>query len=234
MALQEMSAAVGGLFLRHPNGTELAERLAGWTAAYYEAGFYAQKGQAQVGDGNLRLTVRRPGVRVWVPKGVKAPREYRLLSDEEKRFTVVDLVLAGPQGKLSSQLAFASALKLDGQFQPAATSSPAGGGQRRLRFEAVWPEAVRMGALDLYNVLVERGTDLAAGRIVVYDRSVVSPLSGRTLLEMPGAARGDLRLGHRGRRADPAGDLPAPPARRAAQGSGRPPQNVTSCRKEEP
>ena len=137
-----MSAAVGGLFLRGPDGKALGEELTGWTAAYYEAGFYAQRGQGPVGEGNLQLAVRRPGVKVWVPKGVKAPREYRLLSDEEKRFAIVDLVLAGPRGEMSGQLAFANSLKLDGQFQQGA---PAGSGERRLRFEVLWPEAVRWG-----------------------------------------------------------------------------------------
>src|SRR6202035_2374582 len=137
------------------------------------------------GAGRLTLNVRRPGGKVWAPKGVRVPREYRALSDDERRFLMVDLVLAGSRGEASQQLAVTGLYRLDGRFERSAAGDP-----KSLRFQIQWPRLPGLTALDLYNVVVERPSEAAPGKVVVYDRSVLTPMSAHATLDISLPASG--------------------------------------------
>ncbi len=172
--LQQMAEVSGGKVIAHVNTDLLTDRVVDWTAAYYELGYYpSSPGAAE----SLELRVNRPGVTVWTPKGGPGRRPFEELTVQERRFLITDLVFRGPQGEARRTLLEPRFLRLEGQFAANVT-----GGQRKLRFEPVWPRETLAKSLELYSVVIEVSPGATQPKLLKLDRSLHAPVAaGPTL-----------------------------------------------------
>ncbi|HEX4952373.1 MAG TPA: hypothetical protein VF017_03125 [Thermoanaerobaculia bacterium] len=172
--LQQMAEVSGGKVLAHVNTEVLADRVVDWTSAYYELGYYpSSPGAAEA----VEVRVKRPGVSVWTPKGGPGRRPFEELTVQERRFLITDLVFRGPQGEARRTLLEPRFLRLEGEFAANITA-----GQRKLRFEPVWPRETLAKSLELYSVVIEVTPGAPQPRLLKLDRFFHAPVrSGPTL-----------------------------------------------------
>lgn len=177
-ALQMMSETSGGKVFQHTNLETLTDRIVDFTSAYYEVGFHAT-GRRFEASPRVTLTVRRPGVEIWVPKWAKTRRPYSELDSKEKRFLIADLILHGPQARAVREVSPTTFFRLDGSF-----GGQIAGGERALTFAARWPQHLQARAVELYSVVLAPGESLLDAQIVAYREGLYSPSGGSSTLDV--------------------------------------------------
>lgn len=169
--LRHMAQTAGGLYLEGRDPKDLETRIAGSTAAYYEAAFHPAAPLLQRDSATVEIAVRRPGVRVWAPAAVRTRESYLELSALEKRRLVIDLLSGGTVAQRAHSPVRLSVQNLEGQV-----ISQAASGHPGLRFEATWPADLAARKLDVYNVLFAPPGEGRKGKILRYDaREAVAP-----------------------------------------------------------
>lgn len=184
--LRHMAQSTGGLYVEGRDPRDLEKRIAGSTAAYYEASFHPAAPLLQKDSAAVEVTVRRPGVRVWAPAAVRTRESYVDLSAFEKRRMVVDLLSGGQAAQRAH-----SSVRLSAQTLPGRLIGEGTAGHPGLRFEAEWPAELAARKLDVYNVLFASPTAERKGKILRFDaREAVAPADRATfdtVLEGKGA-----------------------------------------------
>ncbi len=165
--LQQMAEVSGGIVLAHTNTSALSERLVDWTSAYYEVGYYPDRALLSAAS---ELRIKRPGVSLWTPKGTLARRSYQDLSDRERQFLAVDLVLRGGRAGAARDLLDPRFLRLEGSFERAQ-----GEAAGKVRFTPAWPGDTRMKALDVYSVVLDLGAEARTAHLRKLNRFAYSP-----------------------------------------------------------
>ncbi|HEY0510584.1 MAG TPA: hypothetical protein VGH73_01685 [Thermoanaerobaculia bacterium] len=178
--LRNMAQTTGGLYVEGKDPRDLEKRIAGSTAAYYEAGFHPAGDLLQKTRAGVEVVIRRPGVRAWAPAAVQTRESYRSLSDFEKRRMVIDLVAGGA----AAQHAHSSA-KLGLQSLTGKTVGIGKNGRPVLRFEAAWPGGLAARKLDLYNVVLALPTKETKGKILQFEKREGIAAVDQELLETP-------------------------------------------------
>ncbi len=149
--LRHMANTSGGLYLEGNDPKAVEARVTGSTSAYYEAGFYLGQRAAEVKRARVEVRSRRPGVELWAPASLKTRETWRGLDEHARKALIVDLV----EGGIEAQRA-RGPVRLDIRELSGNVLGQAVNGERRLRYQAIWPtEAVEAaGKLDVYNVLL--------------------------------------------------------------------------------
>ena len=196
-SLRHMAGTTGGLYVEGKDPRDLEARIAASTTAYYEAGFRPAGSLLQVARADVKVAVRRPGVRAWAPAAVRMRDSYRTLSAFEKRRLVIDLVSGGPAAGHAHSAVRLSVRDLAGKVvgrgeSPAASGEPA---RPVLRFEAEWPASLAARKLDLYNVVLAPPAEGRKGKVLRFDRREGIAAADRGTLEAPTAGRGSLVWG---------------------------------------
>lgn len=163
--LRDMAKTSGGLYFGGNDPGELQGRVAGSTAAYYEAGFHPAGAMRAAARAGVEIAVRRPGVRAWASPSVRMWEPYRSLSAAERRRLVIDLVAGGPEAQRAH-----SAVRLKLQELGGRVVGEAASGRRRLKFEAAWPESLANRKLDLYNVMLASPEGGRKGKVLAFDQ----------------------------------------------------------------
>ena len=163
--LVDMAKTSGGLYFEGRDPADLGTRLAGATAAYYEAGFRPSGAMAAASMAKVEIAVRRPGVRVWAPASLRMRELYRELSAEEKRQLAIDLVAGGAEAQGAHTAVQLKLHDLGGQITSLAAS-----GAPRLKFEVAWPAESANRKLDLYNVLLTPPGQGKKGQVLACDQ----------------------------------------------------------------
>ncbi|HEY0510582.1 MAG TPA: hypothetical protein VGH73_01675 [Thermoanaerobaculia bacterium] len=162
--LRDMAKNAGGLYFTGDDAGELGTRIAGSTAAYYEAGFRPSGPALAASHASVEVVVRRPGVRAWAPASVRMWEPYRELSVVEKRQMVVDLVVGGPGSQSAHSPVRLKLQELGGKVVGQAAS-----GHPRLKLEAAWPASSANRKLDFYNVLLAPPGNGQKGQVLAFD-----------------------------------------------------------------
>lgn len=147
-SMQHMARASGGLYLGGVDASQVSDRAARSTAAYYEAGFYLTSSGLKLSRGKVEVVVNRPGVSTWSAGTIKTRETWRGLTDEARRLLIVDLIEGETRARKPVKLTLEN---LPGSVQGGRTAA----GTTRLQFQAGWPQELAGRKVDLYNVLLE-------------------------------------------------------------------------------
>ncbi|HWM93307.1 MAG TPA: hypothetical protein VN493_21270 [Thermoanaerobaculia bacterium] len=182
-SMQHMARASGGLYLGGVDPSQVSDRFARSTAAYYEAGFYLTSDSQKASRGKLEVVINRPGVRTWSAGAIKTRETWRGLTDEARRLLIVDLIEGEARARKPVKLSLEN---LPGNVQGGRTPS----GTTRLQFQAGWPQELAGRKVDLYNVLLEPTRRAGAPNVLRFDRKEGTRVDGTGALEMelPGKA----------------------------------------------
>ncbi len=185
-----MAQVSGGKVLQHTNFETLSARIEQWSSAYYEVGFYLEPGAKLAANPRVELKISRPGVDAWTPKWVKTRKEYRELSDREKRFVIADLVLHGPEGQAIREIDNLLLQRLDGDFADQTTGS-----ERTLALEAKWPEPTQLRSLEVYSIVFQTATADSPGKVVSLRRGAFTPTTPSSRLDVRVPTEGQFLWG---------------------------------------
>lgn len=149
--LRHMASTSGGLYLEGNDPKVVEARVTGSTAAYYEAGFYLGQQAGEVKRARVEVRSRRPGVELWAPASLKTRETWRGLDEHARKALIVDLVEGGVEAQRARGPVRLDVRELSGNVLGQAVN-----GERRLRYQAVWPKEATEAAsrLEVYNVLL--------------------------------------------------------------------------------
>ena len=164
-ALRHMASSTGGLYVEGGSPKRVEDRMAGSTAAYYEAGFLPAGSLLEAGRAGVEVVVHRPGVRVWAPSAVRTRESYGTLSEHEKRLLMIDLVHGGPEAQRSR-----SPVRLDLRDLSGRVKGRVEPEQRLVRFEADWPAELAGKKVDLYTVVLSQPRQGKKIEVLLYDQ----------------------------------------------------------------
>ncbi|HYO13745.1 MAG TPA: hypothetical protein VE685_11175, partial [Thermoanaerobaculia bacterium] len=177
-ALRHMASSTGGLYVEGGSPKQVEDRMAGSTAAYYEAGFLPAGSLLEAGRAGVEVAVHRPGVRVWAPSAVRTRESYGALSDHEKRLLAIDLVHGGPEVQRSR-----SPVRLDLRDLSGRVKGRVEPKQRLVRFEADWPTELAGKKVDLYTVVLSEPRHGKQIEVLLYDHREQTPVADLPALE---------------------------------------------------
>ncbi|HEV8240065.1 MAG TPA: hypothetical protein VGS57_11910 [Thermoanaerobaculia bacterium] len=152
--LAQVHHEVGGLMLENASPTKLVRELRASTAAYYVAGFYAQGDASPKPGTTVEVVVKRPGVRVSAPHGVRAPRPWSTLDADERRLAVLDVVQRGAYETESGPRPDLVAKPLQAQVRGAAAAAGDAPGAKRLELLGQWPPELAGHKVEVYEVVM--------------------------------------------------------------------------------
>jgi hypothetical protein len=152
--LAQVHHEVGGLLLERAAPTKLVRELRAGTAAYYVAGFYAQGGAATKPGTTVEVVIKRPGVRVSAPHGVRAPRPWSTLDADERRLAVLDMVQRGAYETESGTRPDLVAKPLQAKVRGAAAAAGDAPGSKRLELIGEWPPELAGHKVEVYEVVM--------------------------------------------------------------------------------
>lgn len=177
-ALRHMADSVGGLYLEGPAGEQLEKRVANSTSAYYEAGFQPTRALLDATRADVEVVVRRPGVKVWAAPSVKTRETYGLLSPQDRKRMVVDLVLGGPEAQRARLPVALGLTELAGKATGRVDSD-----RRVLRFEIDWPREAIQQTVDLYTVVLTPPAEGRKPEIIQFDVQEKIPAAAYNAIE---------------------------------------------------
>jgi hypothetical protein len=177
-ALRHMASSTGGLYVEGGSPKQVEDRMAGSTAAYYEAGFLPAGSLLEAGRANVEVVVRRPGVKVWAPSAVRTRESYGTLSEHEKRLLAIDLVQGGPEAQRSRSPVRLDLRDLSGRVQGRVEPK-----RRLVRFEADWPGELAGKEVDLYTVVLSQPRKGKGIEVLLYDQRDRTPVAKLPTLE---------------------------------------------------
>ena len=152
--LAQVHHEVGGLMLDRATPAKLVRELRAGTAAYYVAGFYAQGAAATKPGTTVEVVVKRPGVRVSAPHGVRTPRPWSTLDSDERRLAVLDMVQRGAYETDSGPRPDLVAKPLQAQVRGAAAAAGDAPGSKRLELLGEWPPELAGHKVEVYEVVM--------------------------------------------------------------------------------
>jgi hypothetical protein len=177
-ALRHMASSTGGLYVEGGSPKQVEDRMAGSTAAYYEAGFLPAGSLLEAGRAGVEVVVRRPGVKVWAPSAVRTREVYGSLSEYEKKLLVIDLVQGGPEAQRSRSPVRLDLRDLSGRVQGRVEPK-----RRLVRFEAEWPGELAGKQVDLYMVVLSEARKGKSIEVLLYDQRDRTPVADVPALE---------------------------------------------------
>lgn len=177
-ALRHMASSTGGLYVEGGSPKKVEDRMAGSTAAYYEAGFLPAGSLLEAGRAGVEVVVHRPGVRVWAPSAVRTRESYGTLNEHEKRLLAIDLVHGGPEAQQSR-----SPVRLDLRDLSGRVKGRVEPQQRLVRFEADWPAELAGKKVDLYTVVLSMPRQGKSIEVLLYDQREHTPVADLPALE---------------------------------------------------
>jgi hypothetical protein len=177
-ALRHMASSTGGLYVEGGSPKKAEDRMAGSTAAYYEAGFLPAGLLLEAGRAGVEVVVHRPGVRVWAPSAVRTRESYGTLSEHERRLLAIDLVHGGPEAQRSRSPVRLDLRDLSGRVKGRVEPT-----QRLVRFEADWPAELAGKTVDLYTVVLSVPRQGKSIEVLLYDQRAHTPVADLTALE---------------------------------------------------
>lgn len=176
-SMQHMARASGGLYLGGVDASQVSDRFARSTTAYYEAGFY--QADPKLSRAALEVVAKRPGVRTWSAGAIKTRGTWRGLSEEARRLVIVDLVEGESRARKPVKLTLKN---LPGNVQGGRTAA----GTTLLNFRAGWPQELAGRRIDLYSVLLEPARRAGSPNVLRFDRQEGTSTSESIAVELPG------------------------------------------------
>lgn len=189
-SLAHMRERTGGVLLEGTDPRELASRLAGGTALYYELGFYASQLPTGLGEGRLVVKIRREGARVYTPARLSSRHASLEMGRLGKRFWVVSLVQNGLERSEALRLAGQSFHDLPGRAAGMALASG-----RQLVFEPDWSALLGNQALEVFDVVLAVEPGSSAAEIHRFATSSLAAATERKQLTAPLPQRGSMIWG---------------------------------------
>ena len=178
-SMQHMARASGGLYLGGVDPSQVTDRFARSTSAYYEAGFYLTEASQQTSRAKVEVLVKRQGVRTWSAGTIKTRETYRGLSEDARRLLIVDLVEGDAEAQRSR-----SPVRLDLRNLPGKVFGRSDSGKTLLRYEAGWPQELAGRKIDLYNVVIEPTRQAGSPKILRFDRKEGTRVDAAGSLEL--------------------------------------------------
>ncbi len=174
--LEQMRHEVGGVLLDRATPAKLVRELRAQTAAYYVAGFYADDA-TKLGSA-VEVVVKRDGVRALAPRGVRTPRPWKTLDEDERKLTVLDIVHRGkfaPAAGLQPEVAvrpFTATVVGAGKAAAAGNGAATG---KRLELVGQWPPELSGQRVEVYEVLLRTAQAGKPAELLLFRESARQP-----------------------------------------------------------